>query len=85
MKKIISAPALTIVPQQSGKQRRGLYGLHRECLMKEEIPVCFYRMEPNMDRKQDYTYKGFAAFCESTRENNIGVVGYWAFQELQTG
>ena len=30
---------------------------------KEEIPVCFYRtMEPNMDRKQDYTYKGFAAF-----------------------
>jgi hypothetical protein len=31
--------------------------------MKEEIPVCFYRtMEPNMDRKQDYTYKGFAAF-----------------------
>ena len=34
-----------------------------KCLAENEIPVCFYRkIEPNMDRKQDYTFKGFANF-----------------------
>jgi len=29
------------------------------------IPVCFYRkIDPDMDRKQDYSFKGFARFVE---------------------
>lgn len=37
-----------------------------KCLAMGEIPVCFYRtMEPDMDRNQDYTYKGFAAFVRA--------------------
>ena len=34
-----------------------------KCLAENEIPVCFYRkIEPNMDRKQDYTFTAFANF-----------------------
>ena len=34
-----------------------------KCLAEKEIPVCFYRkIDPNMDRKQDYTFKGFDRF-----------------------
>jgi len=34
-------------------------------LAEECIPVCFYRkMEPDMDRKQDYSFKGFSRFVE---------------------
>lgn len=37
-----------------------------KCLAASEIPTCFFRkMEPEMDRKQDYTFKGFAAFVNS--------------------
>lgn len=32
-------------------------------IMERHIPVCFYRcLEPDMDRKQDYSFEGFAAF-----------------------
>jgi hypothetical protein len=34
-------------------------------LAENEIPVCFYRkMEPDMSRNQDYSFKGFAAFVK---------------------
>lgn len=50
-------------PNNPANTDEGCTGCIEECLMKEEIPVCFFRtMEPDMDRKQDYTYKGFAAF-----------------------
>ncbi|MDR1509214.1 MAG: DUF6485 family protein [Synergistaceae bacterium] len=32
-------------------------------LREEEIPVCFFRkIEPEMDRKQDYSVQGYARF-----------------------
>ena len=32
-------------------------------LAVREVPSCFYRrLEPDMDRKQDYSFKGFADF-----------------------
>lgn len=35
---------------------------------EESIPVCFFRvMEPDMDRKQDYTFEGFARFTRDHR------------------
>lgn len=34
-----------------------------KCLAADEIPVCFYRkIEPDMSRDQDYTFRGFARF-----------------------
>lgn len=34
-----------------------------KCLANGEIPTCFYhKLKPDMDRKQDYTFKGFANF-----------------------
>ena len=34
-----------------------------KCLEENEIPTCFFRkIEPDMSRKQDYTFKGFAKF-----------------------
>ncbi|HQO83290.1 MAG TPA: DUF6485 family protein [Synergistales bacterium] len=37
-------------------------------LDEESIPVCFYRkIEPDMDRKQDYSFRGFARFVEERR------------------
>lgn len=34
-------------------------------LKEQHIPVCFFRdLRPDMDRKQDYSYKGFARFQE---------------------
>ncbi len=34
-----------------------------KCLAASEIPSCFFRrQEPDMDRKQDYTFEGFANF-----------------------
>lgn len=34
-----------------------------KCLEEKEIPSCFYRkIDPDMDRKQDYTFGGFAEF-----------------------
>ncbi len=34
-----------------------------KCLAENEIPACFFRkQEPDMDRKQDYTFEGFANF-----------------------
>ncbi len=37
-------------------------------LDEEAIPVCFYRkMEPDMDRKQDYSFQGYARFVRDHR------------------
>ena len=34
-----------------------------KCLEENEIPTCFFRkIEPDMSRKQDYTFQGFANF-----------------------
>ena len=34
-----------------------------KCLKENEIPVCFFRkIEPDMDRKQDYSFQGYAQF-----------------------
>jgi hypothetical protein len=36
-----------------------------KCLHENEIPTCFYRkIEPDMDRKQDYSFQGFARFVQ---------------------
>ncbi|WP_417029540.1 DUF6485 family protein, partial [Cloacibacillus evryensis] len=33
------------------------------CLRQNEIPACFFRKQrPDMDRKQDYSFEGFARF-----------------------
>jgi len=38
-------------------------------LAEDSIPVCFFRkMEPDMDRQQDYTFEGFARFVRDRRE-----------------
>lgn len=35
-------------------------------LNEGDIPVCFFRkLKPDMDRKQDYSVKGFARFVEN--------------------
>lgn len=34
-----------------------------QCLRLNEIPSCFFRKQkPDMDRKQDYSFEGFARF-----------------------
>lgn len=36
-----------------------------KCLAENEIPTCFYRkIEPDMGREQDYSFKGFADFVQ---------------------
>ncbi|MDL2298130.1 DUF6485 family protein [Synergistaceae bacterium OttesenSCG-928-D05] len=40
-----------------------------KCLAENEIPSCFFRkIEPDMDRKQDYTFQGFAKFVEDRQK-----------------
>lgn len=37
-------------------------------LDEESIPSCFFRrIEPDMDRKQDYTFQGYARFVRDRR------------------
>lgn len=41
-----------------------------KCLAESEIPTCFFRkIEPGMDRKQDYTFHGFARFVIDREES----------------
>lgn len=43
----------------------------QNCLQDRDIPVCFFRaLEPDMEREQDYSYRGFAAFIEGRMGNN---------------
>ncbi len=35
----------------------------QKCLSENEIPACFFRKQkPDMGRKQDYSFEGFARF-----------------------
>lgn len=37
-------------------------------LNEDSIPVCFFRkIEPDMDRKQDYTFQGYARFVRDRK------------------
>ncbi|MDR1915599.1 MAG: DUF6485 family protein [Synergistaceae bacterium] len=36
-----------------------------KCLSESEVPVCLFRkIEPDMDRKQDYSFQGYARFVK---------------------
>ncbi|MCF0247884.1 MAG: hypothetical protein HUJ86_04670 [Synergistes sp.] len=40
-----------------------------KCLQERQIPVCFFRaQEPDMERKQDYSFMGFANFTKRHAE-----------------
>lgn len=62
-----SVPFCTCVdhecPNNPVNQEKGCTPCIAKCLAENEIPVCFYRkLKPDMSRKQDYTFKGFANF-----------------------
>jgi len=43
-----------------------------KCLSENEIPSCFFRkIDPDMDRKQNYSFAGFAEFVKKHNENKI--------------
>jgi hypothetical protein len=60
-------------PNNPVNHDRGCVPCVAKCLGYNEIPSCFFRkIEPDMDRKQDYSFQGFARFAQSRLKNNGG-------------
>jgi hypothetical protein len=57
-------------PNNPANQPDGCTPCISKCLSENEIPSCFFRkIDPDMDRNQDYTFTGFANFVKKYAGN----------------
>ena len=56
-------------PRHPSNHEGGCAPCVANCLQENEIPSCFFRkIDPEMSRKQDYTFGGFARFVRDHEE-----------------